>query len=161
MMERAGKPAGHDFGDNRVPGAGQRVRECLTERPELDNQVSLIRDAGGQGMAAFGGAAWPPSGIRRAALRGLPAISVSGGPRIAPRRAPNREDRSAAMKWVRVNAIWYYEPAPEPRNTSSDSATMARSRSRVMNTSRARGSSPGQSSIRIGSPKTCCTACTT
>ena len=42
MMERDGKPAGHDFGDNRVPGDGQRVRECLTERPELDNQPSLI-----------------------------------------------------------------------------------------------------------------------
>ncbi len=41
-MKRAGKPAGHDFGDNRVPGAGQRVRECLTERPELDNQGALI-----------------------------------------------------------------------------------------------------------------------
>ncbi len=43
-MKRAGEPAGHDFGDNRVPGAGQRVRECLTERPELDNQISLTRN---------------------------------------------------------------------------------------------------------------------
>ena len=46
-MKRAGKPAGHDFGDNRVPGAGQRVRECLTERPELDNRrrdLSLNRN---------------------------------------------------------------------------------------------------------------------
>ncbi len=41
-MKRAGEPAGHDFGDNRVPGAGQRVRECLTERPELDNLVSVL-----------------------------------------------------------------------------------------------------------------------
>ena len=38
MMKRAGKPAGHDFGDNRVPGDGQKARECLTERPELDNE---------------------------------------------------------------------------------------------------------------------------
>ncbi len=28
----------HDFADSRVPGDGHRVRECLTERPELDNQ---------------------------------------------------------------------------------------------------------------------------
>ncbi len=43
MMKRAGKPAGHDFADNRVPGGGQRVREGLTERPELDNQGSVIK----------------------------------------------------------------------------------------------------------------------
>ncbi len=42
-MKRAGNPAGHDFADNRVPGAGQRVRECVTERPELDNHPALIK----------------------------------------------------------------------------------------------------------------------
>ena len=30
-----------------------------------------------------------------------------GGPRIAPRRAPNPEGQPAAMKWVRINEIWY------------------------------------------------------
>ncbi len=29
-----------------------------------------------------------------------------GGPRKTPRRAPNREGQSAAMKWVRINEIW-------------------------------------------------------
>ncbi len=42
IMELAGPTAGHDFGNNRVRGAGHRVRECLTERPELDNQPSSI-----------------------------------------------------------------------------------------------------------------------
>ncbi len=60
-------------------------------------------------MAAFGGAAWPAPGIREPALRGLPAISESGAPHRGQRRAPNREGQSAAMKWVRINEIWYYE----------------------------------------------------
>ena len=34
--------AGNDFGDNRVPGKGQKVRKSLTERPELDNQPTQI-----------------------------------------------------------------------------------------------------------------------
>ena len=53
--EASGPTAGNDFGDNRVPGKGQkagsggldretirqpRVQEGLTERPELDNQGS-------------------------------------------------------------------------------------------------------------------------
>ncbi len=57
-------------------------------------QVSLIR-------THFTAILCPPD------RRGLPAISDSGGPRIAPRRAPNREGQSAAMKWVRINEIWY------------------------------------------------------
>ncbi|MEE8188777.1 MAG: type II toxin-antitoxin system RelE/ParE family toxin [Kiloniellales bacterium] len=28
-------------------------------------------------------------------------------PHIALRRAPNREDQSAAMKWARISEIWY------------------------------------------------------
>jgi hypothetical protein len=39
MMKRSGHNAGEDFADNRVPGDGQRVRECLTKEPELDNQI--------------------------------------------------------------------------------------------------------------------------
>ena len=87
MMKRAGNPAGHDFGDNRVPGAGQRVRECLTERPELDNQISLIMthrdrvgDPTGQwagGREAAGDAGYPPSTaaaplLRRTGRQGFP-----------------------------------------------------------------------------------------
>jgi len=30
-----------------------------------------------------------------------------GGPRRTPRRAPDREGQSAAMKWVRINETWY------------------------------------------------------
>ncbi len=76
-MKRAGEPAGHDFGDNRVPGAGQRVRECLTERPELDNQGTLImthRDRAGDPLghrAGEGGVKpFPSIPDRPRALRG-------------------------------------------------------------------------------------------
>ncbi len=41
-VDSAGPTAGHDFVDNRVPGDGQRVRECLTERPELVNAIDSI-----------------------------------------------------------------------------------------------------------------------
>ena len=42
MMKRAGKSAGEDFGDNRVPGKGQyEVRKGLTTETELDNQPDL------------------------------------------------------------------------------------------------------------------------
>jgi hypothetical protein len=54
-------------------------------------------------MAAFGGAAWPHLGIGAAALRGLP-----DAPHRGQRHAPNREGQVAAMKWVRINEIWYY-----------------------------------------------------
>ena len=42
MMKRTGQTAGEDFGDNRVPGKGQKARKSLTTVPELDNQPALI-----------------------------------------------------------------------------------------------------------------------
>ena len=53
MMKRAGKPAGHDFGDNRVPGDGQKARECLTERPELDNEDTKAQRIFGCALCAL------------------------------------------------------------------------------------------------------------
>jgi len=41
MMKRTGSTAGDDFGDNRVPGEGQKVRKSLTKETELDNQAAL------------------------------------------------------------------------------------------------------------------------
>ncbi len=44
MMKRAGGHAGEDFGDNRVPGKGQKgFRKSLTTVPELDNQPAVIK----------------------------------------------------------------------------------------------------------------------
>ncbi len=120
-MKRAGKIAGHDFGDNRVSGDGQRVRECLTERTELDNQVSLIR-------THFTAIRCPPdSGLGRlgppAALRGLPAIWDSGASHGGQRRAPNREGRSATMKWARINETWYQAAVQPPSIINAEPVT--------------------------------------
>ena len=43
MMKRTGQTAGEDFGDNRVPGKGQKARKSLTTVPELDNQPAVIK----------------------------------------------------------------------------------------------------------------------
>ncbi len=91
-MKRAGPTAGHDFGDNRVPGAGQRVRECLTDRPDLDNQVSLIMthrdragDASGQGAGRREGAG--PAGHRQG-FPTPPRAPAAGSPARPGRRLP-------------------------------------------------------------------------
>ena len=63
-------------------------------------------------MAAFGGAAWAPiwdSGGRVARLARHLGV---GGPRRTPRRAPDREGQSAAMKWVRIDETWHHSRWP-------------------------------------------------
>ncbi len=80
-------------------GAGQRRGAKHRKQP--------VDDAGGQRTAAFGGAAWPQLGLGAAAVRGLPAIWTPGAPHRGPRPAPNRDGRSATMKWVRIDEIWY------------------------------------------------------
>ena len=51
IMKLSGPLTGNDFGDNRVPGNGQKERfwRGLTAEPELDNQGALTmthRDRG-------------------------------------------------------------------------------------------------------------------
>ncbi len=55
-----------------------------------------------------------PPAAQRDFGRGLPAISGSGGPQDAAPRASftprAREGQAAAMKWARINEIWYEVP---------------------------------------------------
>ncbi len=75
-------------------------------------------DAGGRRMAAFGGAAWPSGRPERFGARVARYLGLGGGgaPQDAAPRASftprAREGQSAAMKWARINDIWYYTVSP-------------------------------------------------
>ena len=116
-MKRAGKTAGDDFADNRVPGKGQKgARKSLTDGTELDNQGALIRthrdrvgDPSGRrgGAGRCGASSSRSDALRRAAYATRGA--ACRGFRAASRTLRDAPHRHGARSLPKTSASRLYE----------------------------------------------------